>query len=226
MNPILRIIKEMFAYGLEKFGRYYSTYRGFVISNEDPDKMQRLQLKIPEVGGDTVYEYWAYPHGVFSGPGYGSQVIPQIGEVVWVSFESGHPQVPIWSHGYPGITDVPNDKELQDKECYWFKTPKGNLVKINDTKKCITIETTSGYRIKLDDQKELLSLNAPKDKASIILNGSGLISIKNKDTDIKTLFTNILTTYMSTMTIDGKPLNPASIHSAVDNLVTLNKLFI
>lgn len=225
MNPILRIIKEMFSYGLEKFGRYYSTYRGFVISNEDPDNMQRLQLKIPEVGGDTVYEYWAYPHGVFSGPGYGSQVIPQIGEVVWVSFESGHPQVPIWSHGYPGITDVPNDKELQDKECYWFKTPKGNLVKINDTKKYISIETPNGYKVLLDDSNGKMILDA-KGVASITLNSSGLISIKNRDTDIKTLFTNILTTYMSTLTIDGKPLNPTSINSAVDNLVTLNKLFI
>lgn len=225
MSQVIRIIKEMFYHGLERFGRYYSNYRAFVMDNDDPDNMQRLKLKIPEVGGDSVYEYWAYPEGVFSGPGYGSQVLPQKGELVWVSFESGHPEVPIWKHGYPAKDDVPNDKELQDKNCYWFKTPQGHLVKINDTKKCITIQTAGGYKIQLNDKDNLLQMDA-NGKASITLNGSGLISIKNQSTDIRTLLQDFLTMYMSTLTIDGKPLSPISIEKAVDNLVTLQKLFI
>lgn len=204
-NPLLNIIKDILHLGLETFGRYYSTYRGFVFSNEDPQGLQRVQLIIPEVGGNNPYAYWAIPKGVFSGTGYGSQIIPQKGELVWVEFERGHPEVPIYTLGYFGVGEMPNDPELADTNCYWFKTPYGHLIKINDTKKYITI-TTNG--------------------AEITINPQGLISLKNKDMDIGTLLTNILTTYIKTTTILGETLSPDSIKDAVDNVKQVKQLFI
>lgn len=204
-NPIIAIIKDMLYFGFETFGRYYSTYRAFVYSNADPSNLQRLQLIIPEVGGTDVYTYWAFPKGVFNGTGYGMQCIPQKGELVWVEFERGHPEVPIWSHGHFGNGEMPtNNPDLIDPKCFWFITPGGATVILNDTKKYISI-----------------SYNG----ATFIINSTGLFTLKNGNTDIKTLLQDILTTYMSTTTISGEPLSPDSMNDALNNLQEVNKLF-
>lgn len=143
----------MFMYGLEVFGRYYSSYRGFVYDINDPDGCGRIKLIIPEVGGDTPYEYWAHPKGVFSGKGYGMQIIPQKGDLVWVEFEGGHPEVPMWSLGYFGTNEPPTDDgDLKDPNCYWFKTPKGHIIKVNDTKSYIHIQHKGGQTVVITDQ--------------------------------------------------------------------------
>lgn len=152
INPFIALIKDMLQYGLEKFGRYYSTYRGFVADNKDPDNCGRLKLIIPEVGGDTPFEYWAHAKNVFSGPKYGVQLIPQKGDVVWVEFEQGHPEVPIWSHGYFGLNEPPTDDEdLKDVNCYWFITPGGHKIKVNDTKSYIHIQHKGGQTVVITD---------------------------------------------------------------------------
>ena len=151
-NPILNIFKDIFVHGLEVFGRYYSSYRGFVYDVKDPLVLGRIKIIIPEVGGDTPYEYWAHPIGVFSGKGYGSQVLPQKGDLVWVSFEGGHPEVPCWQHGYFGANEMPTDDDLKDPNCYWFITPQGHKIKVNDTKSYIHIQHKGGQIVYIDDQ--------------------------------------------------------------------------
>lgn len=150
-NPLINIFKDMFHYGLENFGRYYSNYRAFAYDINDPEHTGRIKVIIPEISGDTPYEYWAHPIGVFSGKGYGMQVLPQKGDVLWVSFEFGHPEVPCWQHGYFGTDEPPTDDDLDDPNCYWFKTPKGHLIKVNDTKSYIHIQHKGGQTILIDD---------------------------------------------------------------------------
>jgi len=142
-NPVVQFIKQLIYNGLESFGLYYSSYRGIVNSNEDPKQAGRIQLIIPQIGGDTPYNYWAFPKGVFSGKDYGTHILPQKGDVVWVEFEQGNPEVPIWMHGHFAAKEIPNG-DYADPNCYWFKTPKGNEVIINDTKKYIIIQLQDG----------------------------------------------------------------------------------
>ena len=133
-------------HGLEAFGRYYSCYRAFVFDTNDPENLQRIKLIIPQISGDQAYNYWSMPKGVFYGEGYGSQILPQKGDVVWVEFEGGAPEIPIWSHGHPGRKELPTkDPDLKEKDCYWLLTPKGNFVKLYDTKNILHIENTLGY---------------------------------------------------------------------------------
>lgn len=204
-NPLVSALKDMVYFGMETFGRYYSCYRAFVSSNEDPLILQRLQLVIPEIGGSTPYTYWAIPKGVFSGVGYGAQIVPRRGDLVWVEFERGHPDAPIYSLGHFGHDEIPvDDPDLADVNCIWLKSPYGHLIKINDTKKYISI-STNGAEFKLDEK--------------------GLVSIKNGNTSLKKVLTNILQTYMKTTTVTGDALSPESINDAVDNLEELTKLF-
>lgn len=192
-NPLIGFFKDMIYQGLEVFGRYYSSYRAFVYSVDDPDKMQRIKLIIPELSGNKPYNYWAYAKGVFSGPGYGSQILPQVSDMVWVEFESGHPEVPIWMHGYFGKDEIPvDDEDLKDPNCFWFITPKGNKVKINDTKNYIHIRLNDGQYIEVNNNA--ISLVTSKQISNGTLNKSAQKSMLGDNT--KDLLTD-MKDYMS-----------------------------
>lgn len=205
-HPIVAFLKDLMYHGIETMGRYYSSYRGIVVDNADPLNLQRVQLIIPEVGGSNPYKYWAHAKGAFNGTGYGTQMIPQKGELVWVEFERGHPEVPIYSLGHMGNGDIPtDDSELVDPNCYWLITPGGMKVKLNDTKKTLTI-TVNG--------------------ATIIINPTGQFTIQNQQTDLKIVLEDMMSTYLQTLTMMGDTLGPDSMNDAVNNIKEINKLFL
>lgn len=122
---------KVIQYGLEILGRYYSSYRGFVVENEDPKGCNRLQLRIPVISnkGD---ESWAWPQGTWGGDNYGIQMLPKKGDMVWVEFENGDPGYPIWKHASYAKEEKP--KEFETPNHYGFKTPRGTKIIINDNK--------------------------------------------------------------------------------------------
>jgi len=121
-------------FGLEYYGRYYASYRGFVSSNEDPEFLGRLQLMIPQVSGDKPLKYWAWPKGNFAGANCGMFFIPSPKDGVWVSFENGDPQYPIWEQGWWGNGEVPAAAKNNGNK------PTNNV-----------IQTKSGHRLEMDD---------------------------------------------------------------------------
>lgn len=123
---------KILMYGLECIGLHYSSYRAFVIDNEDPGKMNRLKLRIPHLNDVVDDDTWAWPKNVWGGKDYGSQMLPQKGDMVWVEFENGDPDYPIWSHAGYAEEELP--KEFINNRCYGFKTPSGSLILINDNK--------------------------------------------------------------------------------------------
>lgn len=117
-------------YGLEFFGRYYSTYRGFVIENKDPDNQNRVKVVVPGINPNTAIGTWAYPKDSWGGKDYGVSLLPQIGDMVFVEFQYGDTEVPLWTHAGWGHHEKP--EELIPTTNYGFKTPKGTLVVIED----------------------------------------------------------------------------------------------
>lgn len=151
----MAFLKELLFLGFESFGRYYGSHRAFVADNNDPENLNRLKLIIPEVMGEEVYNYWAPAKNQYSGKGHGCQVLPEKGEVVWVEFEGGIPERPIWLHGHFGVGDKPKNKQgkdFNDVKSYYFHTPQGNIIYINDTKKVISITSQEGDRIEINTQ--------------------------------------------------------------------------
>lgn len=142
LEHIAQFFEDITLYGLEKIGLYYSQYRGFVVSIEDPDKLGRIQITVPEVHGGEAPNYWAYPASMFSGKGYGAQCLPQPNDVVWVKFEKGNVRKPIWSFGYFGKGEAPSDLVATDK--YWFRTPKGLTILLDDKEGTITVYKKDG----------------------------------------------------------------------------------
>lgn len=76
--------------------KFYGKYRGLVVSNVDPMQQGRLLVQVPDVGG-LVPASWAVPCLPFSGKQMGFWSLPQIGAGVWVEFEQGQPDHPVWS---------------------------------------------------------------------------------------------------------------------------------
>lgn len=132
MNPIVQWINDVIYIGLEKFGRYYSVYRALVANNEDPSGLHKLQLLIPGIANNKM-DKWVPPVNVFYGINWGMQCIPPIGSTVWVQFEKGDPNHPLWMHGYPGKDDIKaTPPRLKSVNNFWFQTPQGTIIELND----------------------------------------------------------------------------------------------
>ncbi len=77
----------------------YGKYRGTVLNNVDPEQRGRLMLNVPDVLG-PIPSSWAEPCVPLAGPTgppMGVYLVPPIGAGVWVEFEHGDPDYPIWS---------------------------------------------------------------------------------------------------------------------------------
>ncbi|MCP3868831.1 MAG: baseplate assembly protein [Gammaproteobacteria bacterium] len=87
--------------------RYYGKYRGAVLNNIDPMNKGRIQVQVPDVLGLSMSS-WALPCFPFTGRQMGMWALPQIGAGVWVEFEQGNPDYPIWTGGWFGdASEVP-----------------------------------------------------------------------------------------------------------------------
>ncbi|MBN8712751.1 MAG: baseplate assembly protein [Xanthomonadales bacterium] len=80
---------------------YFGKYRGTVLNNIDPMQMGRLMVQVPDVS-NVLPSTWAMPCLPFAGIQSGMYVVPAIGSGVWIEFEQGNPDYPIWVGGFWG----------------------------------------------------------------------------------------------------------------------------
>ncbi|MET9084822.1 phage baseplate assembly protein V [Streptomyces sp. NPDC004237] len=98
---------------------FYGKYRGKVSGNADPRELGRVQVSCPAVLGDGN-AVWAMPCVPYAGPGVGLFALPPVGADVWVEFEGGDPDYPIWagcfwSTGQLPVTPAVAQKVAQKK---------------------------------------------------------------------------------------------------------------
>jgi Type VI secretion system/phage-baseplate injector OB domain len=87
--------------------RYYGKYRGLVIANIDPMQIGRVLVQVPDVLG-IAPSSWAMPCVPAAGIQAGCFMVPPIGSQVWIEFEQGDPDYPIWTGGFWGlVAEVP-----------------------------------------------------------------------------------------------------------------------
>lgn len=86
---------------------FYGKYRGTVVNNLDPKGIGRIQVIVPDVS-NTIPSTWAMPCVPIADKQAGVYLVPQVGSGVWVEFEQGNPDYPIWVGGYWGTAaEVP-----------------------------------------------------------------------------------------------------------------------
>ncbi|HEY4640014.1 MAG TPA: phage baseplate assembly protein V [Thermoanaerobaculia bacterium] len=129
--------------------QFFGKYRGTVSDIQDPLMIGRVRAKVPDVMGDQE-SGWAMPCLPFAGSGMGFYALPKVGAGVWMEFEHGDPDYPIWSGCWIGsLADAPSDLLAPPYKKVILKTEGGHSITLDDTPGVggITLETSGGQKI-------------------------------------------------------------------------------
>ncbi len=88
--------------------KFFGKYRGRVVDNEDPQGLGRLQVSVQSVFGEGKSS-WALPCTPYAGKGVGLYLIPPLEANVWVEFEAGDPNAPIWAGCFWSDGEMPQE---------------------------------------------------------------------------------------------------------------------
>jgi len=128
---------------------FYGKYRGIVSDNRDPLNMGRIRARIPDVLGENECG-WALPSLPYAGNGVGLFLLPPLNSSVWMEFEQGNPDYPIWTGCFWAKEgDAPLTPAVPEKKL--LKTDTGTIT-LDDTPGSggVFIETTAGMKISID----------------------------------------------------------------------------
>jgi hypothetical protein len=154
--------------------RFYGKYRGTVINNIDPQRIGRIMAQVPAVSL-LLPTSWCMPCYPVAGKLMGISYVPQIGSGVWIEFEGGDPDYPIWTGCFWGTdTEMPSDAKMTS-------------VTNNPLSPSIVLNTTLQNRVVISDLPGptggiiLKSLTG----ASIIVNDTGIYIDNGKGATIR-----------------------------------------
>lgn len=127
---------------------FFGKFRGKVTDNRDPLLLGRVRAKVPDVFGDNE-SGWAMPALPYFGNGVGLFLIPPNDASVWIEFEHGDPEYPIWAGGFWAQGELPASPAVAEMKV--LKTDTATIT-INDLPGTggITIETQTGMKITID----------------------------------------------------------------------------
>jgi len=147
---------------------FYGKYRGIVIDNQDPQGLGRIRARVQDIFGENT-SGWALPCSPYAGDGVGLFLIPPVDAWVWIEFEHGDPEYPIWTGCFWAQGQTPKNPALPEQKI--LKTETGTIT-LDDTQGSagITIETTAGMKIIINSesieidngQNATIKLSGPK----------------------------------------------------------------
>lgn len=144
MTPELERIVADLADKVER--RYYGKYRGIVRDNEDPSRLGRLRVSVPSVLGPDVVTGWATPCAPFGGAaGQGFLFVPSVDAGVWVEFEEGDLEFPVWAGTYwtapDAVSQLPRAQDDDGTERSDVQNPPTRKI----------IKTLKGHTVQFED---------------------------------------------------------------------------
>jgi uncharacterized protein involved in type VI secretion and phage assembly len=134
--------------------RHFGVYPAIVTAIVDPDRLGRIELRFPWLGGTgSSVRAWATLCSPYADDDQGLEVLPSVGTQVVVAFEAGDLRRPYilgscWN-GKEALPEAPaesNDRRL-------MKTRSGSRLEFNDASSgpTVTLSMRSGHTITLDD---------------------------------------------------------------------------
>jgi hypothetical protein len=142
--------------------RHFGKYRGIVRDISDPDTNCRIKATVPAVYHDQDSP-WAMPAFPFAGPKHGLVLLPEVGDGVWIEFEGGDIDRPIWSGAWWGSNQRPSP---QGEKVRLLATSGGHQVVIDEDANEMKLVHPGGAEIKLTDSEISLTLGSCELKIS------------------------------------------------------------
>ena len=142
--------------------KFYGKYRGTVTTNVDPMKLGRIMATVPDVHGFNP-STWALPCVPVAGVQMGFYAVPPMGANVWIEFEQGDIDHPIWVGCFWGSqTDMPGPALLVTPglDAIILQTTLQNTLSISDMAGPtggIAMKTVSGAMILINETGITLS---------------------------------------------------------------------
>jgi uncharacterized protein involved in type VI secretion and phage assembly len=133
---------------------FYGKFRGTVTDIQDPNGIGRIKANVPDVTG-SLDTGWALPSFPATGSSMGVLALPAIGTGVWIEFEHGDSEHPVWSGcWYDKASDVPQSALTSPDQKIIIQTTGGHSILIDDTAGSggITLQTSGGQKIVLSSQ--------------------------------------------------------------------------
>ena len=159
---------------------YYGKYRGTVVNNVDPMKLGRIQAMVPDVSGFSPTS-WAMPCVPLAGIQNGFYTVPVIGSGVWIEFEQGNPDYPIWAGCFWGTAaEIPALAQLVPPAVpgIALQTPLQNGILISDVPGPtggIMLKCASGAMILVND----VGITISNGKGATIVMAGPAVTINN-----------------------------------------------
>jgi uncharacterized protein involved in type VI secretion and phage assembly len=142
--------------------RFYGKYRALVSSVDDPLNLGRITAQVPEVL-EELESPWAMPAVPFAGAGHGLVLLPEVGDGVWIEFESGDPSRPIWTGCWWGDDEMPDPAGTQTRV---LATTQGHKLILDDANSEVKLLHAGGAELKMTDGDITLSIGGAELKMS------------------------------------------------------------
>jgi uncharacterized protein involved in type VI secretion and phage assembly len=111
--------------------RFFGKFRGQCVDNVDPMQVGRIAAIVPDVLGGTP-SGWALPCLPVAGTSSGMVALPPIGSWVWIEFEQGDPDRPIWTGGMWSVRTLPPASMGVPAGGFTLQTPGGAALTVGD----------------------------------------------------------------------------------------------
>jgi len=193
--------------------RFYGKYRGTVIDNEDPSRLGRVKVSVPSVLGQDVVTGWATPCVPYGGvAGQGLLFVPERGARVWVEFEEGDLEFPIWVGTYwcqpGGDSQAPKPNDAAGTQ----------LLEVQQPPTCKIIKTAKGHTIQFEDadDAEMLLLREGSQGHLITMNKDGVRIVDGTGNAIEMTDNAMTLTAKTAFTIDASGQSVTIVADTID----------
>jgi Type VI secretion system/phage-baseplate injector OB domain len=163
--------------------QFFGKYRGKITSSRDPLNLGRVQVSVPAIFEEGK-QGWAMPCSPYAGKGIGLFMVPPEGTNVWVEFEGGDADRPIWSGCFWGESELPREARVTDPdETIVFKAfaTGGNGI----TMTMSSSGSAKGMTLKVESPVVSLPLKLVFDSTGIEISAGSLGKIKASPSSVK-----------------------------------------